>query len=245
MSDIRDYRRGVGLPPGRPPRTKTWRLNHLIDSPNQQGTVLAPFPLPAGFDASPRNLIDGIAGLGFFPRTFYLGLTDTQLNLSNRWPEAKDWIFAGDGTITGFVEVEVRGMLSGSGFWFRRFQIAPFQQIAIPMETFSDLRIDVVAATAVNFDVTAFASEDLLILEKGSRVFLPQLDTGVTTYTTPPGAVELVPLVAAPDFRWRSLLDPGLFGIPVPLFVGVPVPVLGGAYLPGVDPFRGTWRISL
>ncbi|KKL64952.1 hypothetical protein LCGC14_2159860, partial [marine sediment metagenome] len=86
----------------------------------------------------------------------------------------------GDGTITGFVEVEVRGMLSGSGFWFRRFQIAPFQQIAIPMETFSDLRIDVVGATAVNFDVTAFASEDLLILEKGSRVFLPQLDTGVT-----------------------------------------------------------------
>lgn len=227
---------------GRRMRSKVWRANY--DRDTASGTPFGPNPLPGGFDLRPIVVVDGIAGLNWKANTLYLSVESPQMNQANSWPTVKAWTADPTGRTTQFMTVELRGQ-HGGGFWFRRFEIAPFQQVAIPVETLDDVNVSLISSAAVNYDFVVVASEHVLQSNKPPLVFLPQTDTGGSgTFLTPPGASFLTPLQDAPDFVWRGQVDGVGSVIAVPLFKGVTVPVLGGAYAPSLDPFRGTWSIS-
>lgn len=229
---------GDGGRGGQRPRSKVWRANY--DRDTASGTPFGPSPNPPGFVVRPIVVVDGIAGLNWHARTLYLSVESPQMNKPDSWPAVKVWT-GGDRT-TQFMTVELRG-IHGGGFWFRRFEVAPFQQIAIPIETLDDVNVTLISSSATNYDFVVCASERTLQSAKTAEVFLPQTDTGGTTYLTPPGATHITPHVDAPDFVWRGQSDVAS-GIAVPLFKGVTVPVQGGAYLPVLDPFGATWTIS-
>lgn len=222
-------------------RPSPWQLNPQARYFGRVIPTVPPFVAP---DSRAGDLIDGIEGLGFTPRTLYIKaetphynfLTDRRLNVA----------LGNSNVVPGLVVIEFHGLHRGADY-LRRFNVSLGNQIAIPVETFQDVRVRVVDQTGSGFRVVAQATDVEMSVRDAPPVFLSTRDTvALGLFTVPPGAVSMLTRQADPNFSWINLNEPQLETVyPQPLFAGVPLLVAGTAYRITIPLLETLWTVRL
>lgn len=207
-------------------------------------TVLGPAYPSLSYQSGGRVLVDGIAGLEFHAETLHLSVVRAdQLGSSSRQVSSVPGVWT-----DGWIRFEVVGLDVAGGMPYRRtFDLASMQQVALPVGTFRDVRVRILAATAVGFDAAAvFSTQPTSTESKAFLVLGTEDDTANVSYRVPDGAVAMVPASADPGFLWGNFYGNGKGAtVAVPAAIGVEQDVAGTTYRPSINNFRALWRIRM
>lgn len=215
----------------------------VVNAPPGQ-TVLGPAYPSASYQSGGRVLVDGIAGLHFHAETLHLSVVRAdRLGSSSRLVAATPGVWS-----DGWIRFEVVGLDVSGGMPYRRtFDLFSLQQVALPVGTFRDVRVNILAATAIGYDAAAVFSTQATSTEGRAYLVLgTEDDTGGVPYRVPDGAIAMTPAVADPGFVYGNFYGNGKgTTVASPAFVGVEQDVAGTIYQPTINNFRALWRIRM
>lgn len=185
-------------------------------------------------------IVDGIAdecrAAGFPPRTLFVGATPL-----GGPPDLVAPVAAPAG-----LTYRVTGLHSG-GPWYRLFDVQLGEQVQVSIDTFADVRVELVnvPTTLTNVQATVIVTDQIAATEHVAPVFLGVLYTAGGTYPVPPGAIAVTPATTDAGWTWGSGGPQGVLSAPAPVFGGVRDVVQGSYFTTTVANLAVIWEIGL
>jgi len=191
-----------------------------------------------------QDLTNGTAaGAGWQPRTVFL-TAGASAGRVGFLPDLDPITGQPNPAPTGTVNVEIRGLLEGAGYYVRRFGVTVERMVQLDIATLRDVWIRVISASVPNASLLGVVTCREATRGAQQPLFFAESYATAALWRVPPGAVALLPDTTDAGFSWSQTGAGGVVQlIPQAAAIGVRQQVGAITFRNTATPFRAIWEI--